>query len=126
MRHGILFTDKCTQKTENAVFTVFCRVLPPCHPATAALKGRIRQCGRLTFGEHHVSIINTTLSIKKAATETAGNAAKRHRHTTAAGITAQKAANGDAKAILSGANMPHIAAQKDSFCKTVKQPWKNS
>lgn len=63
---------------------------------------------------------------EKTATETAGNAAKRHRHTTAAGITAQKAANGDAKAILSGANMPHIAAQKDSFCKTVRQPWKNS
>jgi hypothetical protein len=62
---------------------------------------------------------------EKAATETAGNAAKRHRHTTAADITAQKAANGDAKAILSDANMPHIAAQKDSFCKTGKQPWKN-
>lgn len=65
MRHGILFTDKCTPKTENAVFTVFCRVLPPCHPATAALKGRIRQCGRLTDVEHHVDIRNTTLSIKK-------------------------------------------------------------
>ena len=38
MRHGILFTDKCTQKTENAVLTVFCRVLPPCNPASAALK----------------------------------------------------------------------------------------
>lgn len=65
MRHGILFTDKCTQKTENAVFTVFCRVLPPCNPATAALKGRIRQCGRLTDVEHHVSIRNRTLSMKK-------------------------------------------------------------
>lgn len=65
MRHGILFTDKCTQKTENAVFTVFCHVLPPCNPATAALKWRIRQCGRLTFGEHHVSIRNRTLSMKK-------------------------------------------------------------
>ena len=65
MRHGILFTDKCTQKTENAVFTVFCRVLPPCNPATAALKWRIRQCGRLTDVEHHVGIRSTTLSIKK-------------------------------------------------------------
>ena len=65
MRHGILFTDKCTQKTENAVLTVFCHVLPPCHPATAALKGRIRQCGRLTDVEHHVGIRNRTLSMKK-------------------------------------------------------------
>lgn len=65
MRHGILFTDKCTQKTENAVLTVFCRVLPPCHPATAALKGRIRQCGRLTDVEHHVGIRNKTLGMKK-------------------------------------------------------------
>lgn len=65
MRHGILFTDKCTQKTENAVLTVFCHVLPPCNPATAALKGRIRQCERLTDVEHHVDIRNRTLSMKK-------------------------------------------------------------
>lgn len=37
----------------------------PCNPATAALKGRIWQCGRLTFGEHHVDIRSTTLSMKK-------------------------------------------------------------
>lgn len=53
------------KKRKNAVFTVFCRVLPPCHPASAALKGRIRQCGRLTDVEHHVGIRNRTLSMKK-------------------------------------------------------------
>ncbi|WP_302951642.1 hypothetical protein [uncultured Prevotella sp.] len=63
---------------------------------------------------------------EKAATETAGNAAKRHRHTTAAGITAQKAANGDAKAILSDANMPHIAAQKTAFAKRSKSRGKTA
>lgn len=97
--------------------------MPACHGGTERAHQAMRKtdrhgasCGRQKQDFEH----------EKAATETAGNAAKRHRYTTAAGITAQKTANGDAKAILSDANMPHIAAQKDSFCKTGKQPWKNS
>jgi len=97
--------------------------MSPCHGGTERAHQAVRKtdrrgtsCGHQKHDSWH----------EKAATETAGNAAKQHRHTTAAGITAQKAANGDAKAILSGANMPHIAAQKDSFCKTGKLPWKNS
>lgn len=86
------------------------------HQAMRKTDRRRTSCGHQKQDSEH----------EKAATETAGNAAKRHRHTTAADITVQKAANGDAKAILSGANMPHITAQKDSFCKTGKQPWKNS
>lgn len=100
---------------------MFCP-MSPCHGGTERAHQAMRKTDRRgTSCEHQ----KHNSEHEKAATETAGNAAKRHRHTTAAGITAQKAANGDAKAILSGANMPHIAAQKDSFCKTGKQPWKN-
>lgn len=97
--------------------------MPACHGGTERAYKAVRKTDIWgTSCEHQ----KQDSEHEKAATETAGNAAKRHRHTTSADITAQKAANGDAKAILSGANMPHIAAQKDNFYKTGKQPWKNS
>lgn len=51
------------RKTPSSLsFAMFC---PHASLPTAALKGRIRQCGRLTDVEHHVGIRNKTLSMKK-------------------------------------------------------------